>query len=144
MVCPTEGTTTPELMTWNDLYSVGIGSIDSQHRQLFRLVNDLNAVMMGPCEFGETEKALDRLSASSAAHFAHEESLMQTYGCPDFRRHKEEHDDLMDQVKSLRRDLLSGYVPLELITAFLKDWLLNHIIAVDKTSSAVLRAAGLA
>jgi len=130
-------------MTWNDRYSVGIGLIDSQHQQLFRLVNDLNAVMMGRSESGKTVTALDRLSAFSAAHFAHEESLMQTYGYPDFRRHKEEHDDLMNEVKSLRRDLLSGYIPLELMTAFLKDWLLNHIIAVDKQSGVYLRAAGL-
>lgn len=50
---------------------------------------------------------------------------------------------MIDEVKGLRRNLLSGDIPFKLITEFLKDWLLNHIIAVDKKSSAYLRAAGL-
>jgi hemerythrin-like metal-binding protein len=89
-------------------------------------------------------KILDGLMEYTVTHFAAEEALMQEAAYPDYAQHKAEHGRLTEQVKLLKKKAPTANVmlPLEL-AAFLRRWLIGHIVDMDKKYSAHLNAAGV-
>ena len=128
---------------WQDSYSVGINSIDQQHKKLVNLINQLQtAVDYSTGEEFERE-ALDELVKYTKTHFAHEESLMQQYGYPDYEPHTAEHKKMIGIVE----DVLTEYdqdKERAILSAlnFLRDWLINHINGTDKQYSSFLIEKG--
>lgn len=132
-------------LDWNDGLSVGVGDIDSEHRELVSMLNDLH----GALARGEGRTALsgvlDRLVKYTQSHFAHEEDLMRRYGYPDSWRHTNEHRELTKQVLEVEEKFDQGKIlglPIELM-AFLRDWLANHIKNVDAKFGAFLNTKGV-
>src|SRR5579864_7514401 len=83
---------------WRDEYSVGVGSIDAQHRTLFGLAAELWEAIAAGRGKSACNKTLDRLVLYTATHFAHEQRLMELYHYSGFAEHKAEHDALTQQV----------------------------------------------
>jgi hemerythrin len=144
-----EGTINPKakaspMVTWRAQYSVGIASIDSQHQKLIGMINELNAAMHEGHGRDVMGKILDGLTAYTVSHFSHEEKLMQLHRFPGFERHKVEHDKLIKQVKTLQQSFRSGAasVTVEAMT-FLLNWLIGHILGMDKQYTALMQAAGV-
>lgn len=133
-----------KLVTWSDRYSVGVGSIDGQHQKLVDLVNQLHSAMKVGKAAPQLGKILDSLAQYTVSHFTAEEAMMQRAGYQGLAAHKLEHDKLVAKVKALQADLRSGKVVLSHdILAFLQNWLINHIMGVDKKYSSQLQAAGI-
>ncbi len=120
-------------LVWSDDLDVGNPMIDSDHRQLIALANQLAQALTTD---GVTEKPgeiLDELLTFTKAHFAREERLMQRIGYLDFAAHKSQHDGLLSDVKKLRRSIHHGEMHLsDRTSAFLCEWLLRHIRTSDK------------
>ena len=74
------------------------------------------------------------LGAYIAEHFDREERFMRRAGYPGFAEHKRRHDELTAQVRAL--DTLYEREPdsvdPEKLLAFLKDWLVKHIMGDDQ------------
>ena len=70
------------LIAWDQGFSVGVGSIDEQHKKLIGLLNDLHDAM----RFGKGRDVLGKVLAElidyTAYHFRTEEGLFAKYG-PD-------------------------------------------------------------
>lgn len=67
-------------------------------------------------------------------HFGTEEDLMRNSGHPNFLKHKAEHDNFVNKVAEFEESYKKGSIlalRMEVIR-FLRDWLLNHILTVDK------------
>lgn len=144
MVETTKPAAAPKAVTWSPQYSVGIAAIDSEHQKLIGLLNDLHAAMMQGQGRAVMGKVLDGLSAYTVSHFAHEESLLRMHAYRDYAPHKAEHDKLIKQVKSLQEDFSAGNATILLeVMTFLQNWLVNHIVGVDKKYTAHLQAAGV-
>jgi hemerythrin len=131
-------------ISWSIALSVKIAMIDTQHQKLVDIINELHDAMM----MGKGKDALAstfiRLGEYTRTHFAAEEGLMKTYGYPDFTAHKAEHDRLTQQVKDLTEQLGQGKYTLTMETnLFLKEWLVNHVMGVDKKYSGYLNAKGV-
>lgn len=125
------------------MYSVGIASIDSEHKKLVDLLNQLWAEMMdrrGPQQLAAT---IDALIDYTAYHFSSEEKLMRVHRYPDYTAHCAEHNRLTSQVLAMRDDYRSGRSrdPNAMVT-FLRQWILNHIMHTDKQYTSHLRTAG--
>jgi len=132
------------LFQWNNSYSVHIGVIDTQHKTLVSMVNDLHQAMTGGSGKDKLGGILSNLIKYTQAHFATEERLMQSHGYPDFLAHKSEHDNLTHTVLDLQRRFLSGQVALSIeVMEFLNDWLVKHILGSDKKYSPFLNAHGV-
>ena len=133
------------LMTWNDKLSVGIATIDNEHKRLVGMVNDLyDAVMAGKGK-DSLGKILDGLIDYTKVHFAHEEQFFAKTGYADAVAHKKEHDALAKQVLDVQAKYKSGAVStlsLEVLN-FLKNWLANHIQVSDKKYGPHLTANGI-
>jgi hemerythrin len=133
------------MFQWNDNYSVNIGSIDAQHRNLFAIGRELFAAMNAGQGKAVVARTLDRLIQYAAVHFAHEERLMKQHNYEDFAAHKLEHEALTRQVVQFQADFASGRAALSIqLLCFIKDWLEKHINGSDKKYAPALRDKAVA
>lgn len=129
---------------WAAEFETGISEIDDDHRNLVGLVNLLEtAVAEGRADLGP-EIAMLRTYVSH--HFAHEEALFTNApGYPAEARaaHLAQHQAFGEEVQRMaashRADPLS--VDPQALHAFLRDWLVNHILKTDKEFAAALTRA---
>lgn len=121
-----------EICPWLESYSVGIPAIDTQHKELVRLINELHAAMMLGKAKQALGKTLDDVVKYTQRHFADEERLMKTMQYTRFLQHKAEHAKLTRQVLELQGRFHDAQLTLTLeVMRFLKDWLANHIAQHD-------------
>lgn len=133
------------LMVWNDKLSVGVPSIDAEHKKLVGMVNELYDAIQAGHGKDVLSKILDGLIDYTATHFAHEERLFAETGYPAAAEHKKLHDDLKKQVLEIQAKFksgASGTLSLEVLN-FLKNWLIVHIQGTDKKYSPHLNAKGV-
>ena len=121
-----------EVVEWKDDYSVGIDSIDHQHKKLLSLINQLQtAVDYSTGEEFEHE-ALDELVDYTKTHFVYEEGLMKDNGYPDFEAHKMQHEKMFAKVTEVLAEYEEDHDSAMANAAeYLRDWLINHIKGVD-------------
>ena len=129
---------------WKDEYSVGIDSIDEQHKKLLGLINQLQTAV----DFSTGEKfeqeALDQLVAYTKTHFSYEEGLMEENQYPDFEPHKAQHQKMIARVDEVLAEYaLDQDTAMSNASNFLKDWLINHINGTDKQYSSYLIGKGV-
>ena len=119
---------------WTQDMSVGVDSLDNDHRLLLSLVNQLDdAVRAGRGE--ETVSSiLDALLDYAQYHFAREEALLQACRYPDDDAHRHTHQVLRMQVTHIRDRYLANPDTIHdrEVLAFLKNWLTSHIMGRDK------------
>ncbi len=130
---------------WTDEFSVGIESIDTQHKKLVDMIKTLHNAIAD----GKTTEVLDKIFEElidyTNYHFSYEEELFKSYGYPDEGVHKKEHVDLKNQLLKLKRMMKEGdsFMGEVLILKFLQDWLLNHIMKSDKKYGPFLVEKGM-
>lgn len=118
---------------WSNELSVGIEEIDAQHKVLVDLLNQIHEAIQQRQGAEITGEIIERLREYTRIHFAVEESLMRILHYPEYERHKEEHDRLIDQLNGFRDKLESGKSSISFELAhFLKVWLTKHIMEADK------------
>ena len=112
---------------------VGQVEIDTQHKRLFQLADQLHAAMTAGKGKEILSKTLADLIDYTKRHFASEERLMQRFHYPEYAKHKALHDKLTAQVVQFQQDFASGSVPVTIqLLQFLKDWLQHHIGETDR------------
>jgi hemerythrin len=131
------------MFEWKDDYSVGISSIDGQHKNLFALGRELFKAMSTGQGKAALGPILDRLVQYTAVHFAYEERLMEVNHYADFAQHKAKHDSLTKQVLAFQADFHAGRVSMSVqVLQFIKDWLEKHIKVSDCAYAPVLSETG--
>ena len=127
---------------WTDTMRIGIERIDEQHRQLLDTINDLHEAV-GAGKGREVRDALfQELGEYVGTHFGTEEELMRRHGYPDLDSHKRAHDGFTAKVRAFRQKAAEGDVSDEVLS-FLKDWLVNHDILIDRKLGAYLIERGV-
>ncbi len=135
---------TSQFVEWKDEYSVGIDSIDQQHKKLLNLINQLQtAVDYSTGEEFERD-ALDELVDYTKTHFSYEEGLMRDNDYPDFEPHKLQHEEMFRKVGEVLAEYEKDQdTAMHNAAEYLKDWLINHINGTDKQYSSYLIAKGV-
>ncbi len=64
--------------TWDSKCSVDVDEMDSQHKKLIAIINDLYKAMMSGRSQDVAESTLDELIRYTIDHFSAEEELMQS------------------------------------------------------------------
>lgn len=137
-------TATALLFPWSDTYSVKIGIIDMQHKNLVGMVNDLHQAMVAGHGKEQLGKILAGLVKYTQVHFKTEESLMESHKYPEYNQHKTEHEKLTRTVLDFQAKFQKSEVGLTIeVMQFLKDWLAKHIMASDQRYSPFLNAHGV-
>jgi len=132
------------LMQWSDRLSVGLTSIDAQHKRFVDLINDLHDAMTSGKGGTVVGSTLKDLAAYTRVHFASEEGLMRRHGYPDYAPHKAIHDALVARVEDLRRRQDAGETAVTVdVLTMLTGWLTDHIQGVDKRYSPFMQSKGV-
>lgn len=132
------------ILSWQESYSVGVGCIDAEHKQLISMIN--RAFDDSKTETDMT--ILERLAADmrmyAMVHFATEEELMKEYEFPHSEKHIDNHKRFLNKALEAEKAVESGKDtnPIEFVN-FLADWLSGHILEVDKDLGAHLNAKGV-
>lgn len=133
------------LIEWSDELSVGVNSIDEQHKKLVNMINALNEAMLTGGSNELLGKIFTGLANYTQKHFSYEENLFAEYGYEDSQAHKQQHNDLIAQVVALKEKFTEnpqGTISAELMQ-FLKRWLTNHIMKTDKEYTQFLLSKGV-
>jgi hemerythrin len=130
-------------MNWDDKFSVGIGEIDTQHRNLIKMINEFYDGVMSDDNIA-MGKLLTSLIEYTIYHFTTEEKYMKKFNYPGAVTHIEEHKSFTDKVTDIKKRFGNGELVLSLeITNFLKNWIIKHVLGTDKRYSQFFIYHGL-
>lgn len=131
------------LFAWRSEYSIKHDHLDSQHKELFRLAEELHAAMMSGSAKSILRETLKRLIDYTRSHFRDEEAMMLKAGYPQYYPHKAQHDKFTAHVLELQNGFEAGGIAVTVETLrFLRDWLENHIMRTDKTLASFFENKG--
>jgi len=120
------------LITWKDEFSVGVASVDLEHRELIGLINELHDMAGENASADEVMTMLGEIFAQISAHFALEEKWMRDSRYPRFAEHKNDHEMLLDELRDIMdRVEDDGAHDKAALSAELNAWFTNHFRTHD-------------
>ena len=120
------------LSEWRDEFSVGVASVDLEHRELIELINDLHTVMGKGASQEQVTTTLGEIYAQISAHFALEEKLMRDTGYESYPAHKNDHESLLDELRDIMdRVEDDGSFDEERLSGELDAWFTEHFKSHD-------------
>lgn len=136
--------TARRFLTWQDSYSVGIATLDEDHKRLLHLINQLQTAAHYQTDASYEREAFDALVDYTKTHFQREEALMEQYGYPGLEEHRQQHQQMVAKIAELqaayqqdREGTIEGTI------RYLRTWLVKHINGSDKEYSGFLTAKGV-
>ena len=131
---------------WDDSLSVGVATIDEQHKMLLQHLGDLSEAVSHKRGSTEIVGTLDFLVDYTQLHFATEEKHMVENDYPEYDAHRELHEGFKKTLKNLGEDFEEeGATPslAEAINTLLINWFINHIQHVDQKLGAFFVEKGV-
>ena len=122
-------------MLWRKEFETGNIDVDSQHKEIFRLIQKVLDADGFANRREKIETAMAFLSDYAVRHFASEERLMLESAYPKYVQHKSEHDGFVkDVVAFVERFKQEGDTISisETINSFVLTWLKDHIMGSDR------------
>ena len=122
-----------DLVQWNSGMSVGSDVFDGHHKIIIDCLNSLIPLLGRTDCTPEITEVLARLEEFILLHFSEEERAFRQGGYPDWRVHKEQHDQMYDLVYKLKADVENGRsLEAAYLHEILYSWLIKHILGDDK------------
>jgi len=120
------------LIVWKEQFSVGVPSIDHEHQELIESINSLNSVAHDGGNYEEVSAALDEIYTQISSHFALEERIMRTANYDAYSEHKEDHEDLLDELRDIMdRVDYDGSYDEQRLGQELEAWFTTHFSTHD-------------
>ena len=122
-------------MVWNKSYETGNEKVDNEHKEIFRLVQEVIDATLDSDSVGKIEEAVDFLANYTLSHFKHEEGLMDESNYPAAPVHKKQHENFVTEVLALRERVLNESDSEKRSTDVKKviiNWLADHVLGSDK------------
>ena len=93
------------LVTWSNTFSVGVRSIDDQHKELLNLVNDMYNHIVGDekAERAYFKRVINKAVEYVKVHFATEEKILKAIKFNGYAEHKRAHDSFILKVVEIGR-----------------------------------------
>ncbi|MFH0821517.1 MAG: bacteriohemerythrin [Pseudomonadota bacterium] len=130
-------------ISWNADYSVKVPLIDEQHKELFRLFNEVGDALWDGKGKDKIQGALNFLADYTVEHFKAEEELMVRHGYPKYEFHKKVHDGFVQEVGSFVVRYKGEDVSSDLVVSVvnkLGDWVRNHVMEMDQEVGKYLQS----
>lgn len=122
---------------FTDEYLIGVELIDSEHKELFSIVDKANRLVKSYNEASGYDKILDildNLKEYTKKHFADEEEYMERIGYDGLDAQKRAHDAFIQKLENIDLSEIdeNPQESLQQLLEFLLGWLVNHILNTDK------------
>ncbi len=132
------------LIEWKNVFSVGVPSIDDQHRKLVEMINNLYDEFYKGITDEFLSGLIKELEKYTVYHFSYEEKFMKLYNYESLKEHKGEHDQFIEKIQVYKtivsKDNKTAVIDF---ATFLKNWLLKHIMGTDKKYSKLFLERGM-
>lgn len=120
------------LLAWKPIYSVGIDSMDDEHQQMIQLINEIYEELDQRRDAESIERCLGDTHSAIAMHFALEERMMRDAGYSEYAEHKEDHEELLDQILEMMDDFSEdSELGFRILSDQLSDWFSVHFSTFD-------------
>lgn len=129
-------------MAWPEQLSVGNAVLDSDHKKLMGLVNDIDSLAKEKDSF-ELLRALKLFKGCMSSHQINEEQFARALNFP-FGLHKLAHQNMQTEIDLTEYELMKNSIaPTIFVTGhypkFLRDWLIKHITEEDMLMKPALQ-----
>jgi hemerythrin len=136
-------------MEWNEKLAIGINTIDSQHKELFKRINNLvNAIKQHRCK-DEIDGTIRFLEDYARVHFSEEEKHMRETGYAGYEEQREEHRKYLAALAELKAQASqpriqgASYDLSAATNQVVVDWIVDHILKTDMKFGEYLKSKGL-
>ena len=120
------------LIAWDNRFSVGVASVDHEHRELIALINETHERLQRPDADVTVPDFLGEIYTRISAHFALEEKIMRAGGYDQFPEHKADHERLLDAIRDIMDDYEDSRVfDEEQFARRLATWFTDHFRTHD-------------
>jgi hemerythrin-like metal-binding protein len=131
------------LLAWKTEFAIGVESVDFEHAQMIMLINEIYDEMQTLRDAATIEQFLGDVYIAISAHFALEERLMREATYVEYDSHKEDHEELLEQI----RDLMDKFAidpdeGFDLLRDRLADWFEHHFATFDARLHGILDIRG--
>lgn len=118
-------------------YKIGNELIDAEHTHLFELADEAYQLLKEEFvtdKYDQIMGILQELREYTKKHFADEENFMESIDYPALFIQKAQHKTFVDKLEELDDMNLDENQDkiIEDLLQFLTDWLVNHIVKMDK------------
>lgn len=129
-------------IAWTKKLSVGNAIIDTEHRNLIAMINDIES-LINARDNPALLQAFEQLERWLCIHFANEANIAQTIDY-DFTQHKLAEQNLQGEIRRLKDELVAkggkwSEDEIKHYAVCLKNWLTKHIIDVDMLMKPALQ-----
>ncbi len=128
-------------LVWTGQLSVGNAILDSDHKKLMGLAQDIDCVTKARDYFA-VSRALKRLNACMNHHFLNEQLFALALDIP-FVKHQIDHQNILAEINLTRheveKDGVTAIYVMEHYAQFLRDWLIGHITDEDMQMKRMLQ-----
>ena len=121
-------------LVWSPEFETGIDIIDSQHRQLFDYLEQVEEAIQAE-DASRVEEVARGLVHYAISHNTFEESLMAKAGYPMLEAHSQIHESFKERAHSYLKQIDDGADPMRVareMRVYLGLWLINHIKREDR------------
>jgi hemerythrin len=133
-------------MEWTDKLATGISTIDSQHKELFRRINNLvTAIKQHRCK-SEIDGTIRFLDDYARVHFSDEERHMRDTNYRGLEEQREDHKKYLAALAALKEQASlpraqgDSYDLSATTNQVVVDWIVAHILKIDMKFGAFLRS----
>ncbi len=119
-------------MKWTIDCRLGIDTIDSQHRLLFAIANELLEIDAPAEQAPEIKYLLNHLRAYVAEHFETEERFMEKIQYPHLAVHRQLHRQIIAEINATVSSTRSLPDLVRNLADQVDRWIKRHILAEDK------------
>lgn len=132
-----EATNRPAIPVFTEKFKTGIEIIDEEHKMLFDIVGKIHKAIEAELVHDKFDLILDilgELKEYTAVHFADEESYMKEIGYEGLPQQVLLHEKFIETLNEVNLDHVDDNQEEYLyeVLNFLQNWLINHILKVDK------------
>lgn len=125
------------MFIWKDDYSIGIDSVDEQHKNLFLLGKELDEIVKKNEKndnFADIILAISKLLEYTTDHFESEEKYMKSIEYPKLDEQIKEHKKMIDYISQVDIHHMesSQHDTIQSLVDFLGNWILQHILEKDQ------------
>lgn len=129
-------------LIWSKQLSVGNATIDSEHKDLLKMINDVEHAIRAR-DISTLPQLFKLLEDCVSVHFADEEKIAQAIGF-DFTHNKLEHQYVQNELRHIRDELVDRNSTWSESAAahysyFLSEWMVEHILQEDMLMKPVLQ-----
>ena len=132
-----EASDKPNIPVFTDKFKTGIPMIDEEHKTLFDIIGKIYKaidVELVHDKFDLILDILDELKEYTSVHFADEENYMKEIGYEGLAQQQILHEKFVETLNEVNLDEVDDNQVeyLSEVLNFLQNWLINHILKVDK------------